>query len=325
MLLLPIRQSERNSGDPHDLSSNARFGSCGSQILGDLAYLWAHRNCSFTLDAVTSLPSQVHSITQSVGEALVVAVVVSLVVEPRLLRYFGEELSSQTFWASFYSRAPDAYREAIKELAAKTDFAHAFNFVASFDWADEERTVIRMTSEWTEHRENRGPRPQPVQIYSFMYGSCIQGFDAKFKSCAVVCQELSLYTNLMDSGVLEEIQGSDGRVTLAQDREHQAPVFHAPPGGRYTKITSAVSYFATTGSVPYIVAGPVLQFSIQLRGTALPDLYFSIVHPGDALSPLLEGTGADLAAKGPIRIGGVFIEGQSVVLFWNRRSHIESH
>src|SRR5450755_4711905 len=65
----------------------------------------------FTVDAVMSLPSQVHSITQAVGEALVVAVVVSLVVEPRLLRYFGEELSSQTFWASFYSRAPDAYRD----------------------------------------------------------------------------------------------------------------------------------------------------------------------------------------------------------------------
>jgi hypothetical protein len=273
----------------------------------------------FTLDAVTSLPSQVHSITQSVGEALVVAVVVSLVVEPRLLRYFGEELSSQTFWASFYSRAPDTYREAIKELAAKTDFAHAFNFIISFDWADEERTVIRMTSEWTEHRENRGPRPQPVRIYAFMYGSCIQGFHAEFKSCAVVCQELSLYANLMDSGVLEEIQGSDGRVTLVQDGDHQDPIFHAPPGGRYTKITSAVSYFATTGSVPYIVAGPVLQFSIQIRGTALPDLYFSIVHPGDALNPFLEGTGADLAAKGPIRIGGVFIEGQSVVLFWDRR------
>lgn len=71
----------------------------------------------FSMDAVISLPSQVHGLTQAVGEALVVAVVVALVVEPRLLRYFGEELSSQTFWASFYSRAPDAYREAIKELA----------------------------------------------------------------------------------------------------------------------------------------------------------------------------------------------------------------
>ena len=115
----------------------------------------------FTVDAVMSLPSQVHSITQAVGEALVVAVVVSLVVEPRLLRYFGEELSSQTFWASFYSRAPDAYREAIKELAAKTDFAHAFNFMLSFDWANKEKTVVKMTCEWTEHRENRSPRQLP--------------------------------------------------------------------------------------------------------------------------------------------------------------------
>jgi hypothetical protein len=277
----------------------------------------------FTVDAVASLPTQVHSITQSVGEALVVAVVVSLVVEPRLLRYFGEELSSQTFWASFYSQAPDAYRDAIKELAAKTNFAHAFNFVMSFDWAEEEKTVVRMTGEWSEHRENRGPRPQPVWIYAFMYGSCIQGLNAEFKSCAVVSQELALYANLMDSGVLEAIQGGDGRAILAQNADHQDPIFYAPPGGRYTTITSAVSYFGTTGSVPLVVEGPVLHFSIQLRGTALPDLYFSIVHPGETLKPILEGTGDDLAAKGHMRIGGVFIEGQSVVLSWHRKNAIE--
>jgi hypothetical protein len=112
----------------------------------------------------------------------------------------------------------------------------------------------------TEHRENRGARPLPVRIYAFIPESCVEGFRATFKSCAVVCQELNLYANLMD----------------------------------------AVTYLGTTGSVPYIVGGPALQFTIQLRGTALPDLYFSIVHPGEgSLGPVLEGTGADLAVKGP--------------------------
>jgi hypothetical protein len=102
-----------------------------------------------------------------------------------------------------------------------------------------------MTSEWTDYRENRGPRPLPVRVYAFIPGSCVQGFNAAFKSYAIVCQELALYANLMD--------------------------------------------------------------------------------PGDGtLSPVLEGARADLAAKGPIRIGGVFIEGRSVVLSWDRRSHIES-
>jgi hypothetical protein len=70
------------------------------------------------------------------------------------------------------------------------------------------------------------------------------------------------------------------------------------------------------GFMPFVSVGPTLEFSIQLRGTALPDLYFSIVHPRQGTSPVLEGTGSDLTAKGVIRIGGVFIEGQSVVLSW---------
>jgi hypothetical protein len=269
----------------------------------------------FTLDAVVALPSQLHSVTQSVGEALVVAVVVSLVVEPRLLRYFGEELSSQTFWASFYSRAPDAYREAIKELAATTDFAHAFNFSISVDWADEEKTVIKMLCEWTEHRENRGPKPLPVEISAFVPESCFQGYEARFTSCIIACQELALYANLMDAGILKVIQGNDGRVTMALDGS-RASCFQIPPGDRYTKTASAVTYFSPMGFMPFVSVGPTLEFSIQLRGAALPDLYFSIVHPRQGTSPVLEGTGSDLAAKGVMRIGGVFIEGQSVVLSW---------
>lgn len=272
----------------------------------------------FTVDAVMSLPSQVHSITQAVGEALVVAVVVSLVVEPRLLRYFGEELSSQTFWASFYSRAPEAYREAIKELAGKTDFAHAFNFVLSFDWADREKTVVKMTGEWTEHRENRSPRQLPLEINAFVPESCFPDFKAEFPSCVIVCQELAFYANLIDAGVLKVIQGNDGRLTMVQD-ENMAPLFMVPPNARYTKITSAVTYFGPIGFMAYVSVGPTLQFGIQLRGTALADLYFSILHPGQGVTPVFEGIGTDLAARGLLRIGEVFIEGQSVVLSWKQK------
>ena len=74
---------------------------------------------------------------RAVGEALVVAVVVALAVEPRLLRYFGNEIVSQTFWNAFYSRAPEAYKEAIKELAGADKFAEHARWKVSLDWANE--------------------------------------------------------------------------------------------------------------------------------------------------------------------------------------------
>jgi hypothetical protein len=170
----------------------------------------------------------------------------------------------------------------------------------------------------TEHRENRSPRQLPLEINAFVPESCFQDFKAEFASCTIVCQELALYANLIDAGVLKVIQGNDGRLTMTQD-ENLAPLFQAPPGARYTKITSAVTYFGPIGFMPYVSVGPTLQFSVQLRGTALPDLYFSIVHPGQGVSPVLEGMGTDMAARGLMRIGGVFIEGQSVVLSWKQK------
>lgn len=77
----------------------------------------------YLLSVLLSLPSEAHTVVQAVAEALVVSIVVALAVEPCLLRHFGEELASQTFWTSFYSRAPEEYREAIRELASATQFA----------------------------------------------------------------------------------------------------------------------------------------------------------------------------------------------------------
>jgi hypothetical protein len=119
----------------------------------------------------------------------------------------------------------------------------------------------------------------------------------------------------MDAGVLKVIQGRDGRMTMALDGS-RASVFQIPPGERYTKTASAVAYFSPMGFMPFVSVGPTLEFNIQLRGAALPDLYFSIVHPRQGTNPVLKGIGSDLAAEGVMRIGGVFIEGQSVVLSW---------
>jgi hypothetical protein len=43
------------------------------------------------------------------------------------------ELASQTFWTSFYSRAPEEYGEAITDLAAATQFAISFQWMITLD------------------------------------------------------------------------------------------------------------------------------------------------------------------------------------------------
>jgi hypothetical protein len=72
----------------------------------------------YLLSVLLSLPSEAHILVQAVAEALVVSIVVALAVEPRLLRHFGEELASQTFWTSFYSRGLGSFGTDISDCGA---------------------------------------------------------------------------------------------------------------------------------------------------------------------------------------------------------------
>jgi len=140
---------------------------------------------------------QFQSLSQAVADALVVAVVVSLAVEPRLLRYFGEELKSfgeqlgtQTFWSSFYSRAPRIYIDAIKALAEAEQFTIASNWVVSFDWVDAEKTVIKLSVEHANHRENRSSKDFAVVTRSFIYESPFGQYKSQLRSHAVLCEAI---------------------------------------------------------------------------------------------------------------------------------------
>lgn len=64
-----------------------------------------------------------------------------------------------------------------------------------------------------------------------------------------------------------------------------------------------------------MVTMPTLQSTIQLTGTALPDLYLSILHPGlgRPVDTATEGTGKELSEKGRIQVGGVFVTGEAVL------------
>jgi hypothetical protein len=123
-----------------------------------------------------------------VAEALSVSIVVALVVEPRLLRHFGEELASQTFWASFYSRAPRGYRDAIQELASATQFGIAVNLKVVLDWASDDQTIIRLRFEGTHCRENRSNKPFPYEPRGNLYDSPFPSHKAEIDQYEVICE-----------------------------------------------------------------------------------------------------------------------------------------
>jgi hypothetical protein len=281
----------------------------------------------FTINAEIKLKPQFHDFTQAVAEALVVAVVVSLAVEPRLLRYFGEELASQTFWASFYSRAPEAYREAIKELASADQFQVATDWTATLDWADENKSIIKLTITSTSHRENRSSKSHACKALNSVYQSRFPGRDAEYLRYSLTCPGDNYDVDLIREGRVKVGDGSDGRLMMVGAEGPDSSYYDVPAGMRYTIKVEAVTYVDPMDHFPFVIVRPTLKFTIQLKGNALDDLFLSIVHPGSGTAATdLKGPGKELKEKGPIPIGeefkteafktGVFITGTAILLSW---------
>jgi len=283
-------------------------------ILAILAVLAA---ILFSLSATLTLPGEAHTLMQSVAEALTVSIVVALVVEPRLLRHFGEELATQTFWASFYSRAPREYRQAVQELASATQFAIAVQWKVTLDWADDSRAAIRFRSEITNYRENRGQKEFTLVPRSFVYESSSPSHKATIDDYQVICEGATFHGSPLQDNSARIESDKDGRLVLKPVDESAAGYFKVPPGLRYTIIAKATTYVTEIGHAPLAIATPTLSLNIELQGTALPDLWISIIHPGlGSADARISAAGSSLGDNGPIHIGEVSLSGQAILLSW---------
>jgi hypothetical protein len=280
----------------------------------------------FLLSALLTLPSELHTLLQSVAEALIVSIVVALAVEPRLLRHFGEELASQTFWTSFYSRAPEKYRGAIRELASATQFTTAFHWKVTLDWADDNQTTIRLSSEITIFRENRSQKPCAFNPWSFIHESPLPSYQATIDEYLIICEGATFRGNPIRDGFSRLEHAQDGRLILQPAKESASSYFQVPPGLKYTIITKATTYIPELGYTPLVITTPTLSLTAELCGDALPDLWISILHPELCSSDtVISGTGTELAGRGSIPIGEICVTGQAILLSWARQQARRSY
>lgn len=283
-------------------------------ILGILA------GALFLLSAMITLPDGFHALVQSVAEALAVSVVVALVVEPRLLRHFGEELASQTFWASFYSRAPRGYRDAIQELAAATQFGIAVDMKVGLDWANDDQSIIRCRFEATHYRENRSNKPFPYEPKGYIYDSPFPSHKAEIDQDEIICEGATFRGSPLRDKFSRVEREKDGRLAIKPVDGSASTYFQVPPGHRYTAIFAGTTYVHESGRFPIGISVPALSLTIELQGNALPDLWISIIHPGAGIFDEKLGTdGSSLVGKGPIRIDEVSLSGSVIILSWARK------
>jgi hypothetical protein len=279
-----------------------------------LIFLAAAAATLFILNANVLKTGQAHTFSQAIGEALIVALVVAIAVEPRLLRHFGEEIASKSFWTSFYARAPEEYRNAIQNLARETQFTHAIRWRLSFDWIDDNNhDAIKLTITVLNFRKNCDTNPYKVTPYAFAYESRFHKYPTKFIAYTIYSESLTRSIDILLDKRIQPRYAKDGRLEISDKTE----IFTVQPDQSFTTETRFATCVDTIGYYPLTVTRPTLCATVQLMGTALNDLFISILHPGSGtLQTNNEGVGTELEKQGEIRVGEVYITGQAVLVSW---------
>jgi hypothetical protein len=254
------------------------------------------------------------NLTQASGEACFVAFVVAILVEPRMLRKFGDEIAEQTFWSSFFSQALPTYRNAIRELAGESQFTIASHWRLTFDWEGDQHEVLKLAIQCDNHRQNRSTKPFAIsKVYSSVFGS--RRKPAEYQSYRISSDDPPSDVDLLLDDYVRTEHAPDGRLVVRADTKR--PMFTIPANRRCTIHTEYIACVDNAGFYPLTVTRPTLSFTVQLKGTALQDLFLTITHPaGGTMRTLCEDIGTKLAKEGPIPVGGVFITGAALLISW---------
>jgi len=83
----------------------------------------------------------------ALGDALIVAAILSLIVEPyvrlRLMGEFGRDL----FWAIFSPNAPNEFKQSLQELSAPRVYWLTCYWAITLTWTDDTKTILTVDTE----------------------------------------------------------------------------------------------------------------------------------------------------------------------------------
>jgi hypothetical protein len=212
--------------------------------------------------------------------------------------------------------------DTIKELASETQFTIAINWKLTFDWVDEPHRIVTLSINCVNYRESRQAKPYAVTPYSFVFESRFPAHPAEFTTYTMSSQDPVAFADLIGDGSVRTEHADDGRLVMAYANDPGSAIFNTPPEHRFVVVTESATYVDSIGFYPLSVSRPTLLCTVQLSGTALDDLFISILHPGSGtMRTQCEDIGSELEKRGAIQVGKVFITGQVVLVSWKSQSH----
>jgi len=259
------------------------------------------------------------SLAGSLGDALLIAFILALLVDPAAQHKFATEWGRDLYWAIFSPDSPQEFRDALQALAAPVGYISHCTYEIDFNHSSQGRDIclqvcarVRLSGVTLDRR---GFRPaDKVSITSGLEGAQSRYCYWSFEGDDTPREE---YTEEEMEALRAVSQDQGGRTVLDQSLL-TAERTRIPFRGKY-KAERHVKYtFARSGHLPLSQDRIVLHQVVVIKGTATTDLHFTLVRLGSGQIPDSPETRKRPDGKIELHFenGKVAFPGQASILSW---------
>jgi hypothetical protein len=258
-------------------------------------------------------------VLNSLGEALIVAVVLSLLVDPLAQHQLAVEWGRDLYWSIFSPDAPDEFKEALQALAAPGGYIRRCTYELTFSYVpDGHRDTVDLDIVVRSEGvvlERRGFRPADrVFVLARHDGSPSEYSQWSFRSRHTEDVEFS-GDDLRKLGALE-VQSS-GRTVLDQSAAGES--IKIPFRGEYENVRTVVTTRRISDYFPLFQNRVVLEQVFRIRGDAVDDLDIAVVQLGGVTLDKETLTRPDGSTSIEYRTRNVAFPGQASMVEWRPR------
>ncbi|MGN6371671.1 MAG: hypothetical protein ACTHM1_01575 [Solirubrobacteraceae bacterium] len=251
-------------------------------------------------------------VLQALGEALLVAGLLAAVADPFVQQRFAEEWGIGLFWAIFNRDAPSVLRNAINEVAQPELYIAHAEWRVLLTWEDTNHTVLVVDVE--SHRRTvcvGRDGWHPIDVGSGLVTD-FEGNPSRFKSLRVNAPSWSIY--LDEESIQDHVRpDKSGAVRLDPRKALEHRRIHYRE--ELITATRMETRLRAVDSLPLFQRMTALEWKIEVRGNAVPDLFVELFGSRYANAGIKS---ADSPPRWTFSSapGGVTFPGNGLVLQW---------
>jgi hypothetical protein len=261
-----------------------------------------------------------HSVDRIFGDALIIAFVVALVVEPYLRKRFVQLVTADAVWGFLNPNSPEEYRRAVGELASSQIIYRVCDWTVTFSWFDHEKKYVKVDITLRALGKNVSSKPAPWGGHSWVLASTRtpdHTFHSAFTDWNLTVAAADIQCHYSGAELAEKAHRDPTHDMVYVDRQELSGGQAIPPGMDLEYSVTTQMYRHAAGFLPIVFSRSAMTSKLNFRGDALPELTVRYFTPGEVEKTLAGNDGAK-----PEKLPGPILSGQHVLVAWRPTSDL---